>query len=265
MRFLFNFVAIHFRLMTQTTEITIIRLFSIPRTLFSLIFLTLFVDIESFSSQFTLLLNFDPLLYNLNAGFPCKQNESNRSICSRGRFIRDLPLKLTLSYFRLSPLVLSLDSHDKQASLDQAFQHIERCYGRGSIFTLGSNGNMSIDCLSTGSLTLDLALGGRGYPKGRIIEIYGPESSGKTTLALHAIAEAQKQKGIGAFVDAEHALDPNYAQLIGVNVDKLLFSQPESGEMALDVVDQLIRCTAVDVIVVDSVAALVPKAELEGK
>ena len=151
----------------------------------------------------------------------------------------------------------------KRAALDGVLLQIERNYGRGSIVKLGDADHMTVDCISTGSLTLDLAIG-NGYPKGRVVEIYGPESSGKTTLALHAIAEAQKKGGIAAFIDAEHALDPLYAQNLGVDVENLLVSQPDSGEMALDVVDQLVRSSAVDVIVVDSVAALVPRAELEG-
>ena len=151
----------------------------------------------------------------------------------------------------------------KKAALDGVLQQIERNYGRGSIVKLGDADNMVVECISSGALTLDAALGG-GYPKGRVVEIYGPESSGKTTLALHAIGEAQKKGGIAAFVDAEHALDPSYAAGLGVDVDALLVSQPDSGEMALDIVDQLVRSAAVDVIVVDSVAALVPRAELEG-
>lgn len=151
----------------------------------------------------------------------------------------------------------------KRAALDGVLQKIERSYGRGSIVKLGDADNMLVECISSGALTLDAALGG-GYPKGRIIEIYGPESSGKTTLALHAIAEAQKIGGTAAFVDAEHALDPLYAGRLGVDVENLLVSQPDSGEMALDIVDQLVRSAAVDVIVIDSVAALVPRAELEG-
>lgn len=151
----------------------------------------------------------------------------------------------------------------KQAALDGVLQRIERNYGRGSIVKLGDADRMVVDCVGSGSMTLDAALGG-GYPKGRVIEIYGPESSGKTTLALHALAEIQQSGGIAAFVDAEHALDPSYAQALGVDVDALLVSQPDSGEMALDIVDQLVRSAAVDVIVVDSVAALVPRAELEG-
>jgi recombination protein RecA len=151
----------------------------------------------------------------------------------------------------------------KRAALDGVLHQIERNYGRGSIVKLGDADHMQVESISTGSLTLDAAIGG-GYPKGRVVEIYGPESSGKTTLALHAIAEVQKSGGIAAFIDAEHALDPSYAQNLGVDVDELLVSQPDSGEMALDVVDQLVRSSAVDVIVVDSVAALVPRAELEG-
>lgn len=151
----------------------------------------------------------------------------------------------------------------KRAALDGVLNQIERSYGRGSIVKLGEANNMVVDCIGSGSLTLDAALGG-GYPKGRVVEIYGPESSGKTTLALHAIAESQAQGGTAAFVDAEHALDPAYAASLGVDIDSLFVSQPDSGEMALDVVDQLVRSSAVDVIVVDSVAALVPRAELEG-
>lgn len=151
----------------------------------------------------------------------------------------------------------------KRAALDGVLQQIERNYGRGSVVKLGDAENMIVESISTGALTLDAALGG-GYPKGRVVEIYGPESSGKTTFALHAIAESQKMGGTAAFVDAEHALDPVYAANLGVDVDSLLVSQPDSGEMALDIVDQLVRSSAVDVIVVDSVAALVPRAELEG-
>ena len=152
----------------------------------------------------------------------------------------------------------------KKAALDGVLQRIERNYGRGSVVMLGDADRMVVDCFGSGSMTLDTALGG-GYPKGRVVEIYGPESSGKTTLALHALAEAQTNGGIAAFVDAEHALDPSYAAALGVDVDNLLVSQPDSGEMALDIVDQLVRSSAVDIIVVDSVAALVPRAELEGE
>ena len=151
----------------------------------------------------------------------------------------------------------------KQAALDGVLNQIERSYGRGSIVRLG-DASTEVNCIGTGSLTLDAAVGGRGYPRGRVVEIYGPESSGKTTLALHAIAQIQKEGGVAAFIDAEHALDPAYAAGCGIDVDDLLLTQPDSGEMALDVVDQLVRSSAVDVIVVDSVAALVPRAELEG-
>ncbi|KAL7557495.1 hypothetical protein ACA910_005251 [Epithemia clementina (nom. ined.)] len=151
----------------------------------------------------------------------------------------------------------------KRAALDGVLNQIERAYGRGSIVRLG-DASLDVECIGTGSLTLDAAVGGRGYPRGRVVEIYGPESSGKTTLALHAIAQIQKEGGVAAFIDAEHALDPAYVSGCGVDIDELLLTQPDSGEMALDVVDQLVRSAAVDVIVVDSVAALVPRAELEG-
>ena len=155
-------------------------------------------------------------------------------------------------------------SEDKSKALESALGLIERNYGSGSIMRLGDNTNIDIEAISTGSLGLDIALGIGGLPKGRIIEIYGPESSGKTTLALHVVASAQKSDGVCAFVDAEHALDPVYAKNLGVDVDKLLVSQPDGGEQALEIADTLIRSGAVDVLVVDSVAALVPKAELEG-
>jgi len=151
----------------------------------------------------------------------------------------------------------------KRAALNGVLSQIERNYGRGSVVKLGDATHMEVESMPTGSLTLDAALGG-GYPKGRVVEIYGPESSGKTTLALHAIAECQKQGGTAAFVDAEHALDPVYAAGLGIDVNELYVSQPDCGEMALDIVDKLVRSSAVDVIVVDSVAALVPRVELEG-
>jgi recombination protein RecA len=154
---------------------------------------------------------------------------------------------------------------DKQKALESALQQIERQFGKGSIMKLGgSNPLPEIETTSTGSLGLDIALGIGGLPKGRIIEIYGPESSGKTTLALHVVAEEQKKGGVCAFVDAEHALDPLYARKLGVNLDELLISQPDTGEQALEIVDTLVRSGAVSVVVVDSVAALTPKAELEG-
>jgi recombination protein RecA len=155
---------------------------------------------------------------------------------------------------------------DKTKALDAAVSQIERAFGKGSIMRLGKNDKaMDIATVSTGSLGLDIALGVGGLPRGRVIEIYGPESSGKTTLALHTVAEAQKKGGICAFVDAEHALDPIYARKLGVNVDDLLISQPDAGEQALEITDTLVRSGAVDVVVVDSVAALVPRAELEGE
>jgi recombination protein RecA len=155
---------------------------------------------------------------------------------------------------------------DKNKALDAALSQIERAFGKGSIMRMGAKqGSDEVEVISTGSLGLDLALGIGGLPKGRIVEIYGPESSGKTTLALHAIAEAQKKGGTCAFIDAEHALDPGYARKLGVDVDNLLISQPDAGEQALEICDTLVRSGAIDVVVVDSVAALVPRAELEGE
>jgi recombination protein RecA len=155
---------------------------------------------------------------------------------------------------------------DKTKALDAALSQIERAFGKGSIMRLGKNNNtMDVDTVPTGSLGLDIALGIGGLPRGRVVEIYGPESSGKTTLALHCLAEAQKKGGICAFIDAEHALDPIYARKLGVNIDDLLISQPDAGEQALEIADTLVRSGAVDVLVIDSVAALVPRAELEGE
>jgi recombination protein RecA len=157
-------------------------------------------------------------------------------------------------------------SMDKSKALDAALSQIERNFGKGSIMRLGKNNKaMDVDTVSTGSLGLDIALGIGGLPRGRVVEIYGPESSGKTTLALHCVAEAQKKGGICAFIDAEHALDPIYARKLGVNVDELLISQPDAGEQALEIADTLVRSGAVDVLVIDSVAALVPRAELDGE
>jgi recombination protein RecA len=153
---------------------------------------------------------------------------------------------------------------DKQKALTLVLSQIERNFGKGSIMRLGDATQMKVETISTGALTLDLALGG-GLPKGRVIEIYGPESSGKTTVALHALAEVQKQGGVAAFVDAEHALDPTYAANLGVDIANLLVSQPDTGEAALEIVDQLVRSAAVDIVVIDSVAALVPRAEIEGE
>src|SRR6188508_2126525 len=157
-------------------------------------------------------------------------------------------------------------SMDKSKALDAALSQIERNFGKGSIMRLGKNNKaMDIDTVSTGSLGLDIALGIGGLPKGRVVEIYGPESSGKTTLALHCVAEAQKKGGICAFIDAEHALDPVYARKLGVDVDELLISQPDTGEQALEIADTLVRSGAVEVLVIDSVAALTPRAEIEGE
>ena len=154
---------------------------------------------------------------------------------------------------------------DQEQILNQVMQDIEKQFGKGSIMRLGADSKMEIDTVSSGSLSLDIALGVGGYPKGRIIEIYGPESSGKTTFALHAIAEVQKQGGRAAFIDAEHALDPVYAKNLGVNIDELLLSQPDTGEQALEICDALVRSSAINIIVIDSVAALVPQAEIEGE
>ncbi len=153
---------------------------------------------------------------------------------------------------------------DKKQALDQALAQIDKTFGKGSIMRLGANDKVDIDSISTGSLGLDIALGIGGLPKGRVIEIYGPESSGKTTLALQVVAEAQKKGGTCAFIDAEHALDPGYARKLGVKIEDLLISQPDTGEQALEIADTLVRSGAVDVLVIDSVAALTPKAELEG-
>lgn len=154
---------------------------------------------------------------------------------------------------------------DKQKALETAMAQIEKAYGKGSIMRLGDNERVVVEAIPTGSLTLDLALGIGGVPRGRIIEIYGPESSGKTTLALHIVAEAQKRGGEVAFIDAEHALDPVYAQALGVNIQNMLISQPDTGEQGLEITEALVRSGAIDVIVVDSVAALVPRAEIEGE
>jgi recombination protein RecA len=163
--------------------------------------------------------------------------------------------------------VIKMSNHDKDrnVALESAIGQIEKAFGKGSVMKLGTNGvNLDVQAISTGSLGLDVALGIGGLPKGRIVEIYGPESSGKTTLALHVVAESQKSGGTCAFVDAEHALDPVYAKKLGVNIDELLISQPDAGEQALEIADTLVRSGAISVLVVDSVAALVPRAELEG-
>ena len=154
---------------------------------------------------------------------------------------------------------------DREKALDTALAQIDRQFGKGSVMRLGSDERAPVETISTGSIALDVALGTGGLPKGRIIEVYGPESSGKTTVALHAIANAQRNGGIAAFIDAEHALDPEYAKALGVNIDELLVSQPDTGEQALEIADMLIRSGSIDIIVIDSVAALVPRAEIEGE
>jgi len=156
-------------------------------------------------------------------------------------------------------------SNDRTKALDTALAQIERQFGKGSVMKMGDRGPQVVEVIPTGSIALDIALGIGGLPRGRIVEIYGPESSGKTTVALHAIANAQRQGGIAAFIDAEHALDPEYARKLGVDIDALLVSQPDTGEQALEIMDMLIRSGALDIIVVDSVAALVPRAEIEGE
>ena len=153
---------------------------------------------------------------------------------------------------------------DREKALNDALKLIEKDFGKGSIMRLGERAEQKVQVMSSGSLALDIALGSGGYPKGRIIEIYGPESSGKTTVALHAVAQAQKEGGIAAFIDAEHALDPAYAAALGVNIDELLLSQPDSGEQGLEIAGKLIDSGAVDLVVIDSVAALVPRAEIDG-
>lgn len=156
-------------------------------------------------------------------------------------------------------------NNEKQAALEAAMKQLEKQFGKGSVMKLGEHSKMDIETIPSGSLALDIALGVGGLPKGRVVEIYGPESSGKTTLALHVIAEAQKKNGAAAFIDVEHALDPAYAKRLGVNIDELIVSQPDTGEQALEITEALVRSNAIDVIVVDSVAALVPRAEIEGE
>ena len=163
------------------------------------------------------------------------------------------------------PAVQSAAVSDKKKALETAMQQIEKMYGKGSIMRYGAESTMNVEAIPTGSLSLDLALGIGGLPRGRIVEIYGPESSGKTTLALHVAAEAQKKGGEVAFIDVEHALDPEYARALGVDIDSLLVSQPDTGEQALEITEALVRSGAIDVVVVDSVAALVPRAEIEGE
>ena len=157
-------------------------------------------------------------------------------------------------------------NEDKMKALDAAISNIEKQFGKGSVMKLGeSTANLNVECIPTGSLSLDIALGIGGVPKGRVVEIYGPESSGKTTVALHMVAEVQKRGGIAGFIDAEHALDPVYAKNIGVDIDNLYISQPDSGEQALEIAETMVRSGALDLVVIDSVAALVPKAEIDGE
>ena len=163
------------------------------------------------------------------------------------------------------PVEVAAPAEDRGKALEAAVAQIERTFGKGSIMRMGENANMEVDAIPTGSIGLDLALGIGGVPKGRIIEIYGPESSGKTTLALHMVAESQKRGGTAAYIDAEHAMDPYYARAVGVNIDELLIAQPDTGEQGLEICDALVRSGAVDIVVVDSVAALVPRAEIEGE
>ena len=158
-----------------------------------------------------------------------------------------------------------VNNEDKMKALDAAISNIEKQFGKGSVMKLGDSAtNMNVECIPTGSLSLDIALGLGGVPKGRVVEIYGPESSGKTTVALHMVAEVQKRGGIAGFIDAEHALDPVYAKNIGVDIDNLYISQPDSGEQALEICETMVRSGAIDIVIVDSVAALVPKAEIDG-
>ncbi|MBO5798170.1 MAG: DNA recombination/repair protein RecA, partial [Clostridia bacterium] len=166
---------------------------------------------------------------------------------------------------KAAPKAAPSKAESRQKALEVALQQIEKSYGKGAVMRLGENSNLNVESIPTGSLALDAALGIGGLPRGRIVEIYGPESSGKTTLALHAVAEAQKLGGEAAFIDVEHALDPVYAAALGVNVDSLLVSQPDTGELALEIAEALIRSGAIDIVVVDSVAALVPRAEIEGE
>ena len=187
-----------------------------------------------------------------------------RTAQQKEMFFVALPNKSDKNADKNSDKVVAIHT-DRQKALDAALAQIDRAFGKGSAMKLGQKETMQVEAISTGSLGLDIALGVGGLPKGRVIEIYGPESSGKTTLCLHVIAECQKLGGSAAFVDAEHALDPVYAKKLGVNIDELIVSQPDTGEQALEIVDTLVRSNAIDVLVVDSVAALVPRAEIEGE
>ena len=164
-----------------------------------------------------------------------------------------------------APVASAAPAEDRKRAIEAAMGQIEKMYGKGSIMRLGDQNNLQVDVIPTGSLSLDVALGVGGLPRGRVVEIYGPESSGKTTVALHVVAEAQKMGGVAAFIDAEHALDPVYARKLGVDVDQLYVSQPDTGEQALEICEALVRSGAVDIVVIDSVAALVPKAEIDGE
>src|SRR5580692_4839952 len=186
--------------------------------------------------------------------------------CGRGRVVQgSIPGHIGARPMSATALrIVEGSSMDKTKALSAALSQIERQFGKGSVMRLGKNDrSMDVETISSGSLGLDIALGVGGLPRGRVVEIYGPESSGKTTLALHTVAEGQRKGGICAFIDAEHALDPVYARKLGVNIDELLISQPDTGEQALEICDTLVRSGAVDVLVIDSVAALVPRAELE--
>jgi len=194
-----------------------------------------------------------------------RTNDVRTLFTGRGSAAIDERVKGMAAQLKVIGSGLEVPQMDRQKALEAALAQIDRAFGKGSAMKLGSREKIEIETVSTGSLGLDIALGVGGLPRGRVIEIYGPESSGKTTLALHAIAEAQKEGGTAAFVDAEHALDPVYAKKLGVNIDELIVSQPDTGEQALEIVDTLVRSNAIDVLVVDSVAALVPRAEIEGE
>jgi recombination protein RecA len=199
-------------------------------------------------------------------GFPIRHNAENKvsdlPVSDKNKIQKNYKEDNKVTEEKMNPKNVS---SDKSKALDQALLNIEKQFGKGAVIKMGGDYVANIDAVSTGSLPLDLALGIGGFPRGRIVEIYGPESSGKTTLTLHAIAEAQKKGGMAAFIDAEHALDPSYARKLGVNVDELLVSQPDSGEQALEITEALVRSNALDIIVIDSVAALVPRAEIEGE
>ena len=209
---------------------------------------------------FTINIFVPPLFYGNKDDTRVAIDLSGQAVRQRGR-----NMAAQLKLIQEGKGLTSKDTMDRQKALEAALAQIDRAFGKGSAMKLGSKEAMEIEAISTGSLGLDIALGIGGLPRGRVVEIYGPESSGKTTLALHVIAEAQKTGGTAAFVDAEHALDPVYAKKLGVNIDELIVSQPDTGEQALEIVDTLVRSNAIDVLVIDSVAALVPRAEIEGE